>query len=361
MIARRAVPAVVNALIRTANQAGHTRQNRALFLVVISFFIGDLFCNSRAARAQDLAENAGETPIPAGRAVPGIGTGRPPRAVNCTRPPPAASGTTIGPASYATVGNYPSPTVDDASPNILASDVVDNEAAANQPAQDQSQQTVPATPPSSTKKRAVYGAKERSAEMEANRFAINPITGLSSASTMNFCPLTAHERWKMYWTKNYASLGAYTGPVLGAVLIDQPADSPHAWGRHASGFGLRVANRVGIGMMEGTVQAPLAAVMHYDVRYISSSAELRKKRLWHAILFSFVTFNSEAQVVPNIPKFAGFYAGTALSTTWLPGRRDVGKYTLIDGTESIGLTVPVNILQEFWPDIKHGIFHRNKE
>src|SRR5437899_150074 len=56
--------------------------------------------------------------------------------------------------------------------------------------------------------------------------AVNPLTGLASASAINYHPLTGKERWQLYWTQNYWSVGAYVGPVLSALVFDQATGSP---------------------------------------------------------------------------------------------------------------------------------------
>lgn len=198
-------------------------------------------------------------------------------------------------------------------------------------------------------------------QSEKKRLSVNPVTGLvTSPSSVDFQPLTGEERWKLYWKQNYGSIGAYFGPVFTAAVLDQTSDSPPQWGTGISGFGLRVASRTASAILQGTFQAPLAAVMHEDVRYIAARKDEGKRRVLHAILFSFVTYNDQGHITPNIANLSGYYASTAVSTFWLPSRPPVAKYTFTNGSEQIGLSVPVNILQEFWPDLTRKLFHRNE-
>jgi hypothetical protein len=78
----------------------------------------------------------------------------------------------------------------------------------------------------------------------------------------------------------------------------------------------------------------------------------------HAIAFSFVTYNNHGHVTPNIANLTSYYASTAISTTWVPTEESLGRYTLVHGSEALGLSIPINILQEFWPDISRKFFHR---
>jgi hypothetical protein len=110
-----------------------------------------------------------------------------------------------------------------------------------------------------------------------------------------------------------------------------------------------------MGMLQGTLQASIAVGLHEDVRYISSAGTGFKKRALHAVAYSFVTYNDEGRTRLNVANLSSYYATTAISTAWVPGRRNVATYTLTNGTAQIVLAVPVNLLQEFWPDIRRKI------
>jgi len=194
-------------------------------------------------------------------------------------------------------------------------------------------------------------------EDSRERLKINPVTGLGVASESNFTPLTGTERWKLYFKMNYWSVGAYFGPLLSALVLDQTADSPYRWGGGFRGYGRRAASRVGNAILQGTFQAPVAALLHEDVRYISSSQQGFKRRAKHAILYSFLTYNSQGHPTLNIANLGSYYAATAVSTAWLPGIPNTLKYTLSNSTEQIALSVPVNLLQEYWPEIRKYVLH----
>jgi hypothetical protein len=188
--------------------------------------------------------------------------------------------------------------------------------------------------------------------------AVNPLTGLGSASAANWRPLTGRERWKLYWRQNYASPGAYVGPVFTALVLDQATNSPHEWGGGFPGFGRRLGSRTAMAITQGTIQAAAAAALHHDVRYISSADTGFKQRLLHAVKFSFLTYNRQGHATLNIANLGSIYATTAISTTWVPISGNKAKYTLTNGTSQIALTVPINIVQEFWPEIRQKVFRR---
>jgi hypothetical protein len=200
---------------------------------------------------------------------------------------------------------------------------------------------------------------QSSAEDEKQRLNVNPVTGLAVTAESSYCPLTGNERWKLYFKMNYWSVGSYFGPVFTALLLDQATGSPPQWGGGFPGYGRRVASRVGSAILQGTFQAPVAAVLHEDVRYISSSQHGFKRRAEHAVLYSFLTYNTQGRPTLNIANLSAYYASSAVSTAWLPGIQNVARYTFSNATEQIGLSVPINLLQEFWPEIRRYVLHRH--
>jgi hypothetical protein len=205
---------------------------------------------------------------------------------------------------------------------------------------------------------ASAGGPVQSSKDEPSGFSVNPVTGLVSASAANYQPLTGSQRVKLYFKQNYWSVGAYFAPFASALLLDQSTDSPAQWGGGFSGYGKRVASRFATGIVQGTVQALLAAPLHEDVRYIVSKEHGLKRRAWHAVVYSFTTYNNHGHPTPNIANLTSYYAASAVSATWLPGYYNVARYALIDGSESAGLSIPVNMLQEFWPEVRRYVLRR---
>lgn len=192
------------------------------------------------------------------------------------------------------------------------------------------------------------------------KLSVNPITGMVPATEASYTPLTGEERWKLYWKMNYFSMGAYFGPFFSALVLDQATGSPAQWGGGFEGYGRRVASRTGSAILQGTFQAPTAYLLHEDVRYIVSKRQGFRHRALHAIAYSFLTYNSSGHPTVNVANLSAYYASTAVSTAWLPGHYRVLDYTLSNSSEQIVLTFPVNLLQEFWPEIART-FHRHRD
>jgi len=215
------------------------------------------------------------------------------------------------------------------------------------------------SPGSSASQQSGGTASQSSPARQPRSLSVNPITGNVSASEDNYEPLTGSERVKLYFKMNYASVGAYFGPFFSALVLDQATGSPAQWGGGFAGYGRRVASRLGTAILQGTFQAPMAALLHDDVRYIASSQHGFKRRAWHAVKYSFLTYNGHGQPTLNVANLSAYYASTAVSVAWLPSHNNVATYTLSNATEQVGLSIPVNLLQEFWPEIRHGVLRRN--
>jgi hypothetical protein len=194
---------------------------------------------------------------------------------------------------------------------------------------------------------------------EKHRLSVNPLTGQTTALGSDYIPLSADERWKLYFRQSYWSAGAYVGPLFAALVLDQSTGDPKEWGGGFRGYGRRVASRVVSGdIVQNSFQFPVAALLKEDVRYIASNQHGFSRRAGHAILYSFLTYNNQGHPTLNLANIGGYYFAGAVSTRWLPGRQKVASYALNNGSESIGLSLPVNLLQEFWPEISHTMLRR---
>ena len=188
---------------------------------------------------------------------------------------------------------------------------------------------------------------------------VNPVTGLAVAEESNYTPLNLNERWKLYLKMTYASVPPYFNPLVNALALDQVNGTPRQWGWGFPGFGRRLASRAANAVLQGSIQAPLAAILHEDVRYIATTQRSVRRRALHAVLYSFLTYNDKGHPTLNVASLTATYASTALTTIWLPGIGNEARYTFANASEQIALNFPLSVAQEFWPEIRHHIFRRN--
>ncbi len=194
-----------------------------------------------------------------------------------------------------------------------------------------------------------------SQEKEATQ--VNAFTGIGTVSAKDYQPLTGKQRWQYYVTQNFWSVGAYFGPVLSSV-IDQVSGEPPEWGGGMEGYGLRLASRVGSGIVGGTVQSAGCALLGQEPRYIQSTSPHVLQRVGHAFLFTFVTFNNEGKKRFALPSLGSYYVSAIATDLWLPERYTVLGDGIRDGNRGVILGVLLNQFQEFWPDIKRIVLHK---
>ena len=195
-------------------------------------------------------------------------------------------------------------------------------------------------------------------QAQPGRLAVNPITGVAVQSGANYVPLTGKERWKLYWKQNYLSFGAYVSPVFLSLAFDQATGSPKEWGGGMEGYGRRLASRTAGGIIQGTVQATVAPLLHEDVRYIASTETATGRRILHALVYSVVTYNGHGRPTPNLALIGADFASAGISTRWLPKQDSVARYTVISAGEQLAMGAAINLIQEFWSELTHKIARR---
>jgi succinate dehydrogenase/fumarate reductase cytochrome b subunit (b558 family) len=187
---------------------------------------------------------------------------------------------------------------------------------------------------------AVEPAPAGEVQRSNDRLNVNPVTGQTTAQMANYMPLTADERWKLYLKQSYCYVGAYFGPLFAALVLDQASSTPPQWGGGFRGYGRRVVSRIASGGVQNSMHFLMAAPLKEDVRYIASSQHGFGHRLEHAVLYSFLTYNTQGHPTLNVANTSGYYGAAAVSTLWIPGERQkVLGCTLGNGSESLALRV----------------------
>jgi hypothetical protein len=102
------------------------------------------------------------------------------------------------------------------------------------------------------------------------------------------------------------------------------------------------------------------AMLHEDPRYrrIGPSRGSVKYRTWYAFSRIFVTRTDSGGTRFNYSEWLGNATGVAISNLYQPDQRDWqdNTYALLEQCATDGIS---QILKEFWPDIKHKLFHKN--
>jgi hypothetical protein len=148
------------------------------------------------------------------------------------------------------------------------------------------------------------------------------------------------------------------GVFAGLSQLDNSNPSYH---QGVEGFAKRLAanyanQAIGNMMTEGF----FPSMLHEDPRYrrIGPSRGTVKYRTWYAFSRIFVTRTDAGGTRFNYSEWLGNATGVAISNLYQPDQRDwrdnATSLLVQCGTDGIS-----QVLKEFWPDIKHKLFHKN--
>ncbi len=139
-----------------------------------------------------------------------------------------------------------------------------------------------------------------------------------------------------------------------STSIQHARNVPMEWGSGLAGLGRRYASAVGQHLVNASVQFGLAKALKEDLKYYPSETPGFGPRVKHALVSTVYArkTNSESQTLAT-SRFSGAIAGGFVSKAWMPAR----FHTFASGMSSAGISMAVdagvNVLREFWPEIRH--------
>jgi hypothetical protein len=139
-----------------------------------------------------------------------------------------------------------------------------------------------------------------------------------------------------------------------STAIQHARDVPAEWGSGLAGLSRRYASAVGQHLVNASVHFGVAKALHEDLKYYPSETPGFGPRVKHALVSTvWVRKTNRESQAPAISRFSGALAGGFVSKTWQPAR----FHTFASGMSSAGISLAVdagvNVLREFWPEIRH--------
>lgn len=184
--------------------------------------------------------------------------------------------------------------------------------------------------------------------------AFNPATSSSSDAVQS---ITAKQRiqWVLDSTLGPASLTAGLFSAGWGTLFNHPK----TYGPHWEGFGDRYGMRLSGLAVSNAMEAGLGALWGEDPRYHREGDEAPfLDRLGHAAKMTFLAQNRHGGVRPAYARFVAISGSNFISNAWrAPGDDTAGNAAVRIGLGFFG-TFGGNTFHEFWPDVKHKLFHR---
>jgi hypothetical protein len=221
----------------------------------------------------------------------------------------------------------------------------------------------PATPPAESDAQAPQTKAEHAqADQEAppDKRVLGVLPNYRTANiTDHYQPITTKQKLII------ACKDSFDYPLIllagGLAGISQLDDSDPSYHQGIEGYAKRLAanyadQAIGNMMTEGF----FPAMLHEDPRYfrIGPSRGTKKYRTWYAFSRIFVTRTDAGGTRFNYSEWAGNATGVAISNLYHPDGRDAldNVEKLLEQCATDGIS---QILKEFWPDIKHKLFHKN--
>jgi hypothetical protein len=174
-------------------------------------------------------------------------------------------------------------------------------------------------------------------------------------ATAVYTPITARQKFTI------ASKDSFDYPLVGLAAViagyGQLDNSHPEFGQGWAGYGRRVGTTyadqaIGNMMTEGI----FPSLLHEDPRYFRRGYGSVWSRTVYAATRVFVTRTDSGGTRFNFSEVVGNAAGVAISNAYYPDTRDVGDNVEKLGSQ-IGIDAASQVLKEFWPDIKHKLFH----
>jgi hypothetical protein len=143
--------------------------------------------------------------------------------------------------------------------------------------------------------------------------------------------------------------------AAGQLIVGEP----EGWPRTVSGYAKRSGSQVALLAVEEGIHEGGDALLGLDPRYYHCRCSGVWHRTGHALKMTFVAYDANGNLHPDLPRLVGDYGGAMLVTTWYPSQYIARVQGVQMGHAQVGFDAGINILREFSPELKR-LFHRVK-
>jgi|HubBroStandDraft_6_1064221.scaffolds.fasta_scaffold194345_2 hypothetical protein len=191
----------------------------------------------------------------------------------------------------------------------------------------------------------------KSTEIKSSPINVNWLYGAYLPRNVELKALTGHQRMQLYFRQTYATWGIYA-KTAAFSLADQADNSPPEWGDGADGFGKRFGSRYGQFAIQNTLSSTGNYLLGYEPRYDRCRCSGGWRRVGHALLRNFVTYNStERDKRPQIALYLGAMGAGMIESTWKPGAEDPWRSGYQSVLTQVAFGSFANVVGEFAPGI----------
>ena len=181
------------------------------------------------------------------------------------------------------------------------------------------------------------------------------VTGIYIGKDQQRVPLTGDQRLDYYLRQTLTTPSAYMKRMFTAGF-DQVRGVPYQWDDGWTGYAERFGSREGQFIASNSLAALGNAALKYEPRYDRCRCSGFWPRTRHAIVRNFVTYNeSEVELRPQLPLYAGAFGGGLISTAWKPKPRNPFVEGGRAAAEQGGYGIALNFFIEFADEINRKI------
>lgn len=199
------------------------------------------------------------------------------------------------------------------------------------------------------------GAGENAEEPE--RYGL-PLLGPSRPTHPSAGPLTLREKAR-YYRSAYEPQDFVRSAFWSAIA--QWRDTTPEWGQGMKGYGRRFGSRLATHAIRRSLQFGIGAIRREDPRYIGSGKTGKWDRTKYVLSRTFLVRNDSGEDTVAAGRLIGAFGAGLITNAWKPPSSN----SIADGFQRGGMTIGgdviMNMLQEFWPEIRSGFFRRNRQ
>jgi len=155
--------------------------------------------------------------------------------------------------------------------------------------------------------------------------------------------------------KRLFSVQAVTS-TLPAAALEQIHDWPDEWGEHGLGFAKRVGSLYAQFVIGVAIEDGVKAIDHEDTHFTRMGHGNFFRRTAHVVTSTVLAHRPDGGRMMAWSLPANAYGSWAIATLWSPREYRTGASIAEWGTAGMGATAGLNLIREFWPDLK-SLFH----
>ena len=256
-----------------------------------------------------------------------------------------------------TSGAVPAPSIANSSPVIAepVSDEIESEPIAGVLSD-----AKPASPPN-----APNPAEDQStlpswnpAPRHRSIFALVPDVEDTSDTLAARRPLTVRQKYILSLHQAF-DLSSHIGNALEAAAQQAIDGQPHygqGWGAYGQRFAASEGDQISGSIL---IYGFLPSALHDDPRYFRRGHGSTLGRTWYAIDRTIITRKDNGASGFNFSQTVGQLISCGISTTYYPQQDRTAPRVFANWGTNLGFNSVYNVLLEFYPDVRHGIFHRH--